>query len=114
MSGNLNIPPGIAINGVPHLIKTLTCFGRNSPSPKFQIFIEAGRKTDKTNKSSSGKSELCWKRDGWDGLLGLSHVSLWKSAGYQHRVPAAVPARRMLQSLLPKQACQGAPKSTAL
>lgn len=37
-------------NGVLHLIKTLTRFGRNSPSSKFQIFYkETSRKTDKIN-----------------------------------------------------------------
>ena len=66
-------------NGFLHLIKTLMCFGRNLPSPKFQIFIK--RSAEKQiNKSSNGKKELCWKRDAWDGLLGFSHIGLRKSA----------------------------------
>lgn len=63
-----------------HLIKTLRCFRRNLRSSKFQTFIK--RPAEKQiNKSSSGKKELCWKTDGWDGHLGLSHISLQKCAG---------------------------------
>lgn len=77
-----------------HLIKTLTCFGRNAPSSKFHIFIERlAEKTDKINKSWSGKKSYVGRKMAGTACL-ASPVSVSGHLPVSARVPCSGPCTK--------------------